>query len=62
VELPGGIVKAVFPGQEYDIPDDVAEAGISGGLLTKAEEPVSDKAVHPEEVSNKTVNRGRRAR
>lgn len=60
VELPGGTVKAVFPGQVYDLPDEVAAAGIGSGLL-KAAEPVEDKAQRP--VSDKAIQgpRGRRA-
>jgi hypothetical protein len=53
VALPGGTVKAVFPGQEYDLPDDAALPGITDGWLKKAEAPASDKAEEP--VSDKAV-------
>ena len=60
VELPGGTVKAVFPGQVYDIPDEAALPGLTDGWLKKAEEPVEDKAEEP--ASDKAVRAPRGTR
>lgn len=55
VELPGGTVKAVFPGQVYDIPDESALPGLTDGWLKKADlterpaEAAEDDVVKAEE-------------
>lgn len=57
VMLPGGTVKAVFPGQTYELPDDTDLAD----LFEKAERPVEDKAVRPAEDKATPSPRGRRS-
>ena len=53
--------KAIFAGQFYELPGEIAGRLIASGMsraVVKAQEPVMDKAVHgPEETK---VRRGRR--
>ena len=39
-----GVRRALFPGQHYNLPIDVATSGIAAGVL-KAAEPARDKMV-----------------